>query len=301
MPGLYVTSPALRPDRHQTFFVARGGGDPPTVKPALPEVDADPGPDCVELLTRMVEAEIIPRLMLVHGVDPKPAMVVKPASVEASLVEDFARLTLTKDIDSLVEFVEGLQVNGVTTQSIYIDLLAPTARRLGDWWTADVCTFAEVTIGLGKLQQVLHELSRRSPATPDPKKPSRSVLLAAGPDEQHTFGLLVVEEFFRRAGWRTWCELGGDSAEVVRAVSAQRYDLFGLSVSCDDHLDRVTALITSVKRSSLNRSIRVMVGGRLFNERPDLAAGVGADITASEGTEAVAKAAAVCQLEGRHN
>ena len=48
---------------------------------------------------------------------------------------------------------------GASVETLYLDLLAPTARHLGDLWDADVCDFTEVTVGLGRLQQVLHELS----------------------------------------------------------------------------------------------------------------------------------------------
>jgi methanogenic corrinoid protein MtbC1 len=299
MPDLYVSGSSTSPAKPQP---TAGSAKAPTRQPR-PRRTKKNKADCVHLLTRMVEGEIVPRLLLSHSVEagaaPSPSP--SPSPVESSLVEDFAQLAITREADVLMDYLEALLARGVTVQSLYIDLLAPTARRLGDWWTADVCSFTEVTIGLGRLQHVLHELSRRTPVTHDPKKRSRAVLFAAAPGEQHTFGLLVVEEFFRRAGWQTWCELSGVQSDVQRAAASQHYDLFGMSVSCDSHLDRVASMITTVKRSSRNRAIRVMVGGRLFNERPDLVAGVGADVMASDGSEAVAKASAVCQLECRHS
>ncbi|MDX2235686.1 MAG: cobalamin-dependent protein [Hyphomonadaceae bacterium] len=257
--------------------------------------------DCVDLLARMVEGEIIPRLLLAHqatGRAPPPAS--EEPSFTPATADEFAQLVLSSSVDSLIDYVDLLLRRGASIQSIYMDLLAPTARRLGEYWNSDYCSFADVTIGLGKLQQILHELSRRQTRSLDSDRPGRSALFAVAPGDQHTFGLLVIEEFFRRAGWRTWCEPRGTAEDLAQMVGGQWYDLFGLSVSSESHLDQVTAIITSVRRCSKNKAIRIMVGGRVFTENPELVARVGADATASDGTQAVTVAeGAVRQLEGR--
>jgi len=254
------------------------------------------------VITRMVEGEIIPRLLLAHQSDAMPQGPFRdtPRMFGPEMTEDFAQRVLSSEIDALLGFVEDLLARGVSIQSIYMDLLAPTARQLGEYWNQDRCSFADVTVGLGRLQQILHEMSRRGTQLLDGQQRGRSVLLATAPNEQHTFGLLVIEEFFRRAGWRTWCEPGADANQIAQIVGGQWYDLFGLSVSCDSHLEQVSSIIKLARRSSRNRAIRVMVGGRLFSEHPDLALSVGADESATSGPEAVSKAENVVrQLEGR--
>jgi len=303
MPSLDVNAPEEQSGQSMRLSSADGGsvdlssgvGDGSGVQPSGKR-------DCLDLLTQMVEGEIIPRLLLAHrsepispDISPMPGPTLGPA-----LTDDFAQMVLSNTAESLVQYVGELISRGVSVQAIYMDLLAPTARRLGDYWNDDRSSFADVTIALGKLQQILHELSRRTTHAQEMHRHGRTALFATAPTEQHTFGLLVIEEFFRRAGWRTWCEPGGTSAELAQMVGAHWYDVFGLSVSCDTQLEQVTSIITSVRRSSKNQSIRIMVGGRLFIERPELAAAVGADVTASDGNEAVSKAeSAVVQLEGR--
>jgi MerR family transcriptional regulator, light-induced transcriptional regulator len=257
--------------------------------------------DCVDLLTRMVEGEIIPRLLLAHQAEALPPPTARPAPTFGPGMTDlFAQKVLSSEVDALLEFVVSLMGHGVSVQAIYLDLLAPTARRLGDYWNEDICSFSDVTIGLGRLQQILHELGRRSTRTHELQRRGQAILLVTAPSEQHTFGLLIIEEFFRRAGWRTWCEPGGSAEEVAQLVSAQWYDVIGLSVSCDSHLDQVSAIVTSVRRSSKNPAIRVMIGGQLLIANPELALSLGADVTAFDGADAVAIAeGAVTQLEGR--
>jgi MerR family transcriptional regulator, light-induced transcriptional regulator len=301
MPSLYVKESkvfarsALLAQRDLTGMV----DDAAQSEAASTELVAPKG-DCIDLLTRMVEGEIIPRLLMAHQNAPPPVNPLSSPSFGPETTDEFAQMVLSTETDTLIGYVSGLMARGVSIQAIYMDLLAPTARKLGDYWNADYCTFADVTIGLGKLQHILHDLSRRDTLALERQRQGRSVLLATASTEQHTFGLLVIEEFFRRAGWRTWAEPGADPDEIARMVSGQWYDLFGLSVSGESHLDQTAAIITSVRKSSRNRMIRVMVGGRVFMENPGLAASVGADVTASGGNEAVAAAeSAVSQLEGR--
>jgi len=185
-------------------------------------------------------------------------------------------------------------------EAIYLDLLGPTARRLGDFWSDDQVSFADVTIALGKLQQVVRELSLHGPVDEGAASNGRAALFAPAPGEQHTFGIVIIEEMFRRSGWRTWTELSGEVAEITGAVHAHRFDIFGMTASSDDRLDQIAPMIMSIRRASRNRDISVIVGGLLFLERPELVAKIGADAMASDASEAVLTAeVAVRQLAHR--
>ena len=251
-------------------------------------------------LARLVEGEIIPRLMLVHaqtGLNSRTSDVVE---LGPETTEKFALYTLSAGHESLLAIIGSLLQQGVSMEAIYLDLLGPTARRLGDFWNDDQVSFADVTIALGRLQQVVRELSLHGPAEEGPASNGRAALFSPAPGEQHTFGIVIIEEFFRRSGWRTWTELSGEVDEIVGAVQAHRFDLFGLTASSDERLDQIAPMIMSIRRASRNRDISVMVGGRLFQERPELVAKIGADAMAADAREAVLKAeVAVRQLAHR--
>lgn len=251
-------------------------------------------------LARLVEGEIIPRLMLVHGqanAQPRPR---SGAGLGPETTEKFALYTLSTGHESLLAIIGGLLQEGVTMDAIYLDLLGPTARRLGEFWEDDQVSFADVTIALGKLQQVVRELSLHGPVDDGAASNGRAALFAPAPGEQHTFGLVIIEEFFRRSGWRTWTELSGAHEEIVGAVKAHRFDLFGMTASSDERLDQIAPMIMSIRRASRNRDISVIVGGRLFVERPELVAKIGADGMAADAREAVLKAEVAVRQLARH-
>ncbi len=60
-----------------------------------------------------------------------------------------------------------------------------------------------------------------------------------------------------------------------------------LSVSRSNDIDEVSLTIDSIRKSSRNRDLFVLVHGRPFTERPELVAKVGADATAACGGEAL--------------
>lgn len=116
------------------------------------------------------------------------------------------------------------------------------------------------------------------------------MLLAPAPGEQHTFGLSMVAEFFRRAGWDVWSGPVASRQELVGMVRAAWFAVVGLSVSSERKLDEVATAIRAIRRASRNRSIGVMVGGPMFLEHPDWVARVGADATAVDGRQAIRQA-----------
>ncbi len=251
-------------------------------------------------LAQMVESEIIPRLMLAHrAATLKTAEAPEPeVSLGGDTTETFARMVITKEPDSLIAFVGTLLQAGHSMEAVYVDLLAPAARRLGDYWDEDSISFTDVTIGLGRLQQVVRALGWRTPGHGEAGGLSHSALFVPGPSEQHTFGLFLIEDSFRRAGWRTWIETAATTEEMVDTVRCHWFDVFGMSASGDGQVDRITSDIESVRRASRNKDLLVLVGGRLFIERPELVSAVGANATANDGGEALLIASQNLIVEG---
>ena len=78
-------------------------------------------------------------------------------------------------------------------------------------------------------------------------------------------------------------------------VQAERVDVVGFSLACDERLETVYQEIRGVRRASRNPGLSVMVGGPPFVANPLLAAELGADGTATDGRQAVAQAQALVE------
>jgi methanogenic corrinoid protein MtbC1 len=243
-------------------------------------------------LVRTIEGEIIPRLMLAHRADfdcPK-IPTVAGAALATDDIEAFAKLVLAHDVAIAAAYVQAMHVQGATLEALYLELLAPTARRLGELWEADLCDFTDVTVGLGRLQQLLRELGPLFRQEGQVAKSGRRALLVPAAGEQHTLGLLMVAEFFRRSGWGVWSEPTGTSADVIRIVRNEWFDVAGFSVGTEHRLADLKSEIAALRQASRNKGIQVMVGGPFLLKYPDCVSEVGADGSASDAKQAVMQA-----------
>ena len=242
------------------------------------------------ILVRTVKLDVIPHLLSV--VRPAEAAPAPVPAITAADVAGLADLALHGHDGAAAAFVGALREQGITAEALFLDLLTPVARQLGEWWEQDVCGFTEVTTGLWRLQDAMHGLSPAFlSAAPMPSGPR--ILLVPMPGEQHTFGLSMVHEFFRRAGWNAWSGSVNSRAELEAAVRRQWVDVVGFSLACDEQLDAARAEILAVRQASRNAGLFVVVGGPLFVADSVLAASIGADGTAQDGAQAVAMATAL--------
>jgi methanogenic corrinoid protein MtbC1 len=255
-----------------------------------------------ERLVRTIDAEIIPRLVLARRAAPLAqvaddgTVAVAPVVPTIEEVHAFARLVIANDVGAASAEVARMRARGVSLESIFLDLLSPAARRLGEMWLDDTCDFTEVTIGLWRLHQVVRELSPAFGNEVDYEGHGRRALLVAVPGEQHTFGLCMVAEFFRRSGWDVSSGPIATTDELLALLRSDWFAVVGLSVSCETRLEGLAATIHAMRRASRNGSIGIMVGGQIFVEHPELVALVGADATAVDGRQATLQAESLVAL-----
>ena len=202
-------------------------------------------------------------------------------------VEEFSLLSTRSDARELLDFVDKCLANGSSVDSIYVDLLAPTARRLGEYWESDERDFVDVTMGLWRIQEILRELTLRIPPPAVAGFGQRSALFSTMPGEQHSFGTLMIAECFYRAGWDADIMIEPSQSELIGKFAGRHYDLIGLTVSLDCPKATLSGLVSAIRSVSSNPATRIMMGGRVINDDPGLIEECGADATAADAPSAV--------------
>ncbi len=250
---------------------------------------SEPAPGALQ---RLIEGEIIPRLLMAHRTVAQgaPALSLVDAPVAAGAAEAFAKAALKSEAYALLVDIDAQLARGVSVETLFLDVLAPAARHLGEMWDNDECDFVDVTMALWRLQEIVHELAARMPGAAERSGGERRALFAPVPGEQHGFGSLMVEEFFRRAGWTTASEPGASEQELVGLVAKRWFELVGITVACAENTTALTRFIAALRTNSRNPNLAVMVGGRVFVDHPEWAVECGADATAADGRQAVAVA-----------
>jgi len=234
-------------------------------------------------VVKTIKTQIIPRIVLALRTPLLQKASEPVAEPAAPQIEAFAALVLGRDDLATFDYVEDLLTRGATVESVFLDLLAPAARHLGTLWDTDATDFANVTLGVSRLQRAIWRLGEsfvNEVANQSPR--GDSILLTIIPGEQHSFGLSMVAEFFRRAGWNLCTGPFATNQELTTLVHHQWFDIVGFSVSSDRRLDDLKKDIHIIRRDSRNRNVGIVLGGPLLIEHPELVASVGADMISND-------------------
>jgi len=244
-------------------------------------------------LARTIEADVIPRLVQAHRYTA-PAANTALANLpmqSAKQVAAFVDLIVGDSEAQMHAAVDAKRRGGMSVEALYLDLFAPAARLLGDMWLDDECDFSTVTVALGRLQRLLRELSPSFGTEVEYPANGRRVLFAQPADEQHSFGLSMVAEFFRREGWDVVGVVGGSSDDPGLRLRREWADVVGFSIGSEFRLEWLRQRIAEVRAASRNPDVIVMVGGPIFIINPGWVADVGADSTAMDARDAPRAAA----------
>lgn len=242
----------------------------------------------IAALERIIHVDVVPRLVTAR----RTALTNQQwdwgteGNTKAQQVAELTHALLTDGNSAAYDYVDAVRTRGSTLERIYLELITPTARHLGELWVEDMCGFTDVTVGLWRLQRIVREMSPLFQLDALRGWSQDQILLAPMPGEQHTFGLYLVAEFFRRDGWNVTSMPVQKADELVALVRSEWFTLIGLSLACSSRLDELAAEIQVIRRCSCNPGIAVMVGGAAFIDHPERTRMVGADVTAVDAKRA---------------
>ena len=244
-----------------------------------------------------VRSQIIPRLhaALQESLQKPRHPLVAGGNHLSNEISAFADRSLASDDQGIRDRVDALRVEGRSLESIYLDVLAPTACHLRDLWSDDLCGLADVTLALCTLQAVLRHYASDFYAEASSKDTGLRALLVSPSQKQAdvglpTFGLLLMSEFFRREGWDAWAERDLSSESFRGAVLGEWFDLVEVLATSDKQLDEISSGIRALRRGSPNPSIGVIVCGQVFIDHPEFVRLVGADLMAADPLSSLSQA-----------
>lgn len=111
-------------------------------------------------LMATIHDDVIPRLILAHlapssGAQWEDSTRIPPREEE---VAELARIASMGDLAGALSFIERLLGEGVSCESVLLNLVGPAARMLDDDWSSDERTFDDAMAGLETLEHVVSVL-----------------------------------------------------------------------------------------------------------------------------------------------
>lgn len=157
--------------------------------------------------------------------------------------------------------VDDLLEAGVGVGDLCLDHLAPAARRLGDLWDRDRLPFTEVALASARIQAIL----RRLPADRGAASlhHARGAIFGAVPGEQHTLGVMMAADLFRRNGWDVSLLVGLSHDELLQRMMRDDRPVIGLSCSGDHSYPALRRLLAAMAKA--RPEVEILLSGQIVH------------------------------------
>lgn len=179
-------------------------------------------------------------------------------------IKDLCDAVVHKDQSRQHAVVAQMVSAGIPTADVAEDYVTLAARKLGEAWVDDILTFSEVTIGAARLQEIVRSLGHTDLGTSVTVPLGHRILLVIPPEEDHSLGAFVAANQFRRYGLWVHLAIGQTADEVAETITAQDFEMIGISGAGRRSLESVRRLVTTLKQRCRNLA-PVVVGGNLCN------------------------------------
>jgi methylmalonyl-CoA mutase cobalamin-binding subunit len=243
-------------------------------KPLNPEITAP--------LSLALKDLVIPKLLQVAGSEQSGLPL---AEQQSQLLAKTCVSSPSSDIESCVLNMVG---QGLGLETVFLQTIPSAAKLFHQWWAQDEIDFVAVTQASYRLQELVYKLSAEFVLS-GPQCGGLSnyaALLVNTPQSQHSLGLLILSQYFKRYGWQVVGDTTWREPDMVIAVQSGYIDLLGLSVSDERQLGYLKKLIATLRKKSLNPGLLVMVGGPLLASHAHLGQWLGADFSCLQADDA---------------
>ncbi|WP_371227448.1 cobalamin B12-binding domain-containing protein [Roseovarius sp. 2305UL8-3] len=167
-----------------------------------------------------------------------------PQTPSVKELEAFCTALISDDDEAAAEIIIGIRAEGMSAELIYLKYLAAAARMLGEWWNEDRASFVEVTIGTGRMFAIMRGMRHlfTHPFSPD----NKSAVFASAPGEDHTLGVRMAADIFRKNGWEITLKVGLDHDTLVSELEQTPSSIIGLSIGGRHSIDALSRLIVAL-------------------------------------------------------
>jgi MerR family transcriptional regulator, light-induced transcriptional regulator len=176
--------------------------------------------------------------------------------------------------------------NGMSIKEVYLNILQPTLYKTGELWHQRKISVAKEHYITAAIQHIIGRLYQQ--LFKHKEQPKYKVTAVCAGDELHEIGMRMVADFFEISNWDSYF-LGSNIpvSVVLNQLVEQPTDLLAISATTSSHLVQVRDLIQAVRNHPTLKKTKIIVGGRAFNETPNLWKMIQADGYAFDAEQAV--------------
>jgi len=203
----------------------------------------------------------------------------KPSALDHASLVSLCDTFIAPNTDAFHEAVAMMRAEGISTNGIIDHIVPAIARLMGERWFADEISFADVTIGTARLQETVRALGRHNrfddTSRQDRHRPA-DILMVLPRGEDHSLGLFVATDQFRRLGYKVEIVVDQHPRTVAEIVRKGRFQMVGIAISGRRTLAPARDIVEKI-RTMVTRFTPIVVGGTEFAPDRTILTATGAD------------------------
>lgn len=169
-------------------------------------------------------------------------------------------------------------------QSLYMQIIQPAMYEVGHMWERAEISVAQEHLASAVVSRVLASVNSLSQNSLNRKG---KVVITAAEGELHEIGAWMISDIFQLEGWEIrYLGANTPGKDVISLMESYLPDVLAISVTMPFNIMKVKSLTDKLRKDVRHTLLKVMVGGRVFIDNPELCNSINSDAFASNVDEA---------------
>lgn len=203
--------------------------------------------------------------------------------------DNFLEAILKGNHKKCLEISDQTIKSGEDLEDFYLKVIKPSLYKIGIMWEKGEISVPHEHLATSIISRVMANLYTKFILVD--KTEHKNAVITACPNEFHEIGARMVADLLEKDGWNVnYLGANVPEKELIDMLIEDPPFLLGISVAMPYNVDKVISMINNIKNNSELNGIKILVGGKIFLENPDLWEKTGADEFAADASKAVIKA-----------
>ncbi|HRI66701.1 MAG TPA: cobalamin-dependent protein [Polyangium sp.] len=202
-----------------------------------------------------------------------------------SLSKTYLELLLAAKRKDAVDLVNNALDQGLTLEDLYLRVLQPAMRKVGQLWQLNEISVAQEHYVSAATQLIISQLY---PRLLDGPRNGKIMIAGCISSNLHEIGLRFLCDIFELRGWDTHFYGANTPTRALHdVIRTRRPDVVAIGATLASQLPHVASFISEMRKDPVTAQVRILVGGTAFWGNEDLWKEMGADGFASDASTAV--------------
>ncbi|HKL41795.1 MAG TPA: cobalamin-dependent protein [Clostridia bacterium] len=155
-------------------------------------------------------------------------------------------------------------------KKFYQSIIHPAMYEIGLLWQKNMISVAQEHLASAMVQRLISEIYLKNNRTSNENKYGQGVITAIA-NEYHEIGTRMVADVLELEGWDIK-HLGADTPieALVGFLKSEQPYFVGISATMAFNVNSVKKVINRIRSIEGLKEMKILVGGKVFNENPDL-------------------------------